>query len=421
MKTAKKLILFITVLTIASMIILLSCKNRYMGPATRNIFEDGSGDYVLPAGYLTQEEQYEPLDPDSRAVILFSNECVIPALTITSKGTLIAAVGSGTTKGKIIGKRSSDFGKSWTEFTEFTDNDFNDSYIHPFFINSHDGSILLGIATTNTAKNEAIIYRSVNDGISWTKYGTNLSMTNLTPTTNKNVVLTPDNSFVTYGNGVTLRHGTNRNTLIFPFFYQQKANSKGHCTATMISTDNGKTWKQLGADLGDFTTHETKFIELSDGNILLYMKQPANNNSAWFLSTDCGNTWANKTLFGKGWNENISHVDFARYEFNGKDIKPNSGSKYALMVYAPRTGGNSGIIMTINDFNSGNPSGGIAYRNTISTNASANSYPSITVLPDGTIATLTEETNSIVFRRFNLSWLAGEDEYVDYDSDNILK
>ena len=41
-------------------------------------------------------------------------------------------------------------------------------------------------------------------------------------------------------------------------------------------------------------------------------------------------------------------------------------------------------------------------------------YPAITVLPDGTIATLTEETTQnlqdqydIVFRRFNLYWLSG--------------
>ena len=420
MKTAKKLILFIASLTIFGMIILLSCHNRYTGPNKKNIFEESSGDYILPAGYLTQEEQYDPLDPDRMAVVLFTNECLIPALTTTSKGTLIAAVGCGTTKGRIIGKRSSDFGKSWVEFTAFNDSDFSDSHVHPFFINSHDGSILLGIATTNSSRNEAVIYRSVNDGISWTKYGTNLIMANLIPVTNKGVELTPDNSFVTYGNGVTLRHGTNRNTLIFPFYYQQKKNSKGHCTATMISRDNGESWEQLGTDLGDFSSFETKLIELADGNILLYMKQPNNNQAAWFLSTNCGSSWDLKTTFNAAaWNDNISHVDFTRYEFCGKDIKPN-GAKYALMVYAPRTGNENGIIMTTTDFNSGS-SGGLSYRNTISTNASSNSYPAITILPDGTIATISAETNNMIFRRFNLSWLTDEADYVDYDNDNVLK
>lgn len=419
MKTAKKLILFVIVLTIAGMIILPSCKNRYTGPNRKGIFTED--EFVLPANFLSQEAQYSSEDgPDSQAVVLFTNECLIPALTTTSRGTLIAAVGCGNTAGKLIGKRSSDFGKTWTEFTAFTDSDFSGSYLHPFFINGYDGSILLGIATTNTRKNETAIYKSSDDGRTWTKYGTNLNMTNLIVVTNKDRVLTPDNSFVTYGNGLTLRHGTNKNTLIFPFHYQQKTGSKGHCTATMISRDNGKTWEQFGVDLGDFSSHETKLIELADGNILLYMKLPSNNQVAWFLSTNCGETWTLKTSFNQAaWNDNISHVDFTRYEFNGKDIKNGSGAKYALMAYAPLTGSNSGIIMTTTDFNSGG-AGGLSYRNTISTNASSNSYPAITVLPDGTIATLLAETNNIIFRRVNLSWLTQEALYVDYETDNIL-
>lgn len=63
--------------------------------------------------------------------------------------------------------------------------------------------------------------------------------------------------------------------------------------------------------------------------------------------------------------------------------------------------------MTINDFNGG--VGGFnskyLYKKVIASNLTdANDiYPAITVLPDGTIATLAGETNNMVFRRFNLS------------------
>ena len=420
MKTAKKLILFITVLTIASMIILLSCKNRYMGPATRNIFDDGSGDYVLPAGYLTQEEQYEPLDPDSKAVVLFTGDNYrIPALTITANKTILAAVGTGTGQNHIAIKRSSDLGQTWTE-VQANYSDFNNMYTHPFFINGYDGSVLMGVATTNNKENKTIIYKSTADGRTWNK----LTDINTNSVNNGNVKVY--NGHVTYGQGITLRHGNNANKLLFPYFFGTNDSENGF-TATMCSTDGGKTFTQLGSPYGKFTSHGTKFIELSDGNILLHMT-PTSGQTYWMLSTNCGDTWVIKTSgnseTGTSKNNNSGkHADFTRYEFNGKDIKYR-GEKYALMVVSKMHVNCYNVRMTLNDFGggAGTFNNKYTYNKDFGTNtATDGGYPAITVLPDGTIATLTEETNSIVFRRFNLSWLAGEDEYVDYDSDNILK
>lgn len=419
MKNAKKLVLITTSIIIAGMIILYSCKS-YTGPGKRNIFEEG-GDYILPANFLSQEEQYSPMDPDSQARVLFTNECKIPALTISSRGTLIAAVGCGTTKGKLIGKRSSDFGKTWTEFTAFVDDANPSSYVHPFFINCHNGDILLGISTTNLTENKTSFYRSTTDGSSWTKE--NNAEINLT-----NICANATSAFVTYGQGVTLRHGTNK-SLLFPYFYsnakpQSTSNKKGRFTATMISTNDGRTWKQHGADYGSFATSETKFIESSDGKILLNMRADAGNQIYWMVSENCGETWDIKTS-GTAEQHSESHADLIRYEFNGKDIKSGSGSKYALITYSDKQNKSYGVKMTVNDFNGGAGSfnSKYIYNKLIASNLTdANDiYPAITVLPDGTIATLAEETNNMVFRRFNLSWLSGEEEYIDYDIDNILK
>ncbi len=66
--------------------------------------------------------------------------------------------------------------------------------------------------------------------------------------------VTPKHVFATYSNGLTLRYGTNK-ALLLPYFYiiqSTQANGEG-ITSTMISTDDGKTWNQHGADYGDFT------------------------------------------------------------------------------------------------------------------------------------------------------------------------
>ena len=180
MKTAKKVLLFIMGLMIVSMIILLSCKNRYTGPGDKGIFEEGSsgetgenggGDIGsgLPAGYLTQDEQYEPMGPDSKKMVLFTGDNYrIPALTITANKMILAAVGTGTGQNHIAIKRSEDLGQTWTDIQANYEG-FSGMYTHPFFINCHDGSVLLGIATTNSAENKTIFYKSSDNGATWTK------------------------------------------------------------------------------------------------------------------------------------------------------------------------------------------------------------------------------------------------------------
>ena len=140
MKTAKKVLLFIMGLMIVSMIILLSCKNRYTGPGDKGIFEEGSsgetgesgggGDsgpiplvgsgggliingYTLPINSLSQEEQEQDYDPEFNSVVLFNEG--IPALTVTAKGVILAASGTSKSANYIVVKRSSDMGKTWTE------------------------------------------------------------------------------------------------------------------------------------------------------------------------------------------------------------------------------------------------------------------------------------------------------------------
>ncbi|WP_307971679.1 hypothetical protein [uncultured Brachyspira sp.] len=55
-------------------------------------------------------------------------------------------------KEKFLIKTSKDLGKTWTSYNgQIKSDKINNGFAHPFFINCHNGDILLGIAMTNEA------------------------------------------------------------------------------------------------------------------------------------------------------------------------------------------------------------------------------------------------------------------------------
>lgn len=409
MKNAKKLVLITTSIIIAGMIILYSCKS-YTGPGKRNIFEEN------------QESQgMQIMNPDSQRVVVWRDACIIPALTVMKDNILIAAVGS-KTKGQLLIKESKDNGKNWTEVNAPSiGTDLNNSYVHPFFINCHNGDILLGVSTTNASQNSLYLYRST-DGKTWNQELTNIVLPNKL-TNFQTKPLDNKNAIVTYGNGIALKHGTNtsKNTLLFPYYYKTKIEVQNGqiqgSVATMISTDDGQSWQRYGNDRGGYVSYISKFIELNDGNILYFMNN-AFKQVACFVSTDCGKTDTEKTPFTSGAHneDKIEYFDFARYEFDGRDIK---GAEYALMVFSTDKTSYS-VKMTTDDFNKGQNKratylGGGSKVIAEGLTNSNDIYPTITVLKDGTIATLAAEDDGMVFRRFELNWFLEDELWMEQE------
>lgn len=418
MKTTKNLLLVALSMIIVISIILFSC-NRYKGTRSSSIFE-GEKEYVLPPlsgtgggltfnGYtllpnsLSQEEQNDYYDPEYNSIVLFNNGD-IPALITSSNGTILAT--AGTSNGALVVKRSTDMGKTWSPIT-VNGTQTSSSYSRPFFINCHNGDVLLGITSNqNNQGKQTQIFRSTDHGQHWTNQ-TNINFTNICADTK--------DCFVTYGQGVTLRHGVNSNStkLVFPYFYTNQTN--GRMTLTMISEDDGKNWTNGYKDnkgFGSFTTYEANFIELQNGNLLLAIESPR-SQCFYTRSANCGSNWnVIKNDPMNGATDIGKHVDFTRYEFNGKPLAING--KSALMAYSS-DGGSYSVRMTTNDFANKNS---YEYKNEEIINvgeSEPDGYPAITVLQDGTIATLTEEGGGkIVFRRFNLYWLTGGNDAVDY-------
>ena len=388
MKTAKKVLLFIMGLMIVSMIILYSCRS-YTGPVKKGVEESNN----------EGDNPFEESDNNFETV----NNCIIPALTVTKNNTLIAAIGDKNNEGKILIKTSKDGGTNWTSYSgDIKNDDITTGFAHPFFINCYNGDILLGIATTNESENVVSFYRSTTDGSSWSKESAKIEM-HQNATNESNKPLTSQHAFATYGNGIALKHGTNTNTLLFPYYYADKTGSG--VISTMISKNNGTNWERYGNDQGAYSSYGAKFIEIENGNILYFLNDKK-KQVAWFKSTNQGKSSTLVSAFFTSSKGSPIYTDFVRYEFNGQDI--SNKTKHVLVAFSEGYTGYK-VMMSTDDFNEGrkNPQIIGSAAKIVGTSSEYHDiYPAITVLRDGTIATLAAEDYDIIFRSFDLAYLS---------------
>ena len=389
MKKAKNLLLISIGVIFIGMIILYSCRS-YTGPVKK---VDGDKlDNNLDSG--SEEEDYFDT----------INNCIIPALTVTKDNTLIAAIGDKNNAGKILIKTSKNGGTNWSAYNgSIKNDDIATGFAHPFFINCYDGSILLGIATTNETENIVSFYRGKGDGSTWTKENAKIKMPQKT-TNQANNELTPQHAFATYGNGLALKHNGNTNTLLFPYYYTDKTGSG--VISTMISTNNGTNWERYGNDQGAYSSYGAKFIEIENGNILYFLNGDA--GIAWFKSVNKGETETVSQPFYKSSLGTPMYADFVRYEFDGKDI--NNKTKHVLVAFSEGYTGYK-VMMSTDDFKEGTKGTQIVGKEakTVGTSSEYHDvYPAITVLRDGTICTLAAENYDIIFRSFDYNYLSSD-------------
>ena len=402
MKKAKNLLLISIGVIFIGMIILYSCRS-YTGPIPKIADTSSGGTDTSSGGADTSSGGTDTsggggmLDNDT--------PCIIPALTVTKNNTLIAAVGDKNNAGKILIKTSKDGGTNWSAYKgSIKNDDIATGFAHPFFINCYDGSILLGIATTNETENIVSFYRSTTEGASWNKESAKIEM-HKNATSEGNKTLTSQHAFATYGNGLALKHGGNTNTLLFPYYYTDKTGSG--VISTMISENNGTNWKLYGKDQGAYSSYGAKFIEIENGNILYFLNDKK-KQVAWFSSKDKGQSSSLTKAFFPSSLGTPMYADFVRYEFDGKDI--NNKTKHVLVAFSEGYTGYK-VMMSTDDFKEGTNGtqvvGGEA--KTVGTISEHDVYPAITVLRDGTICTLATENYDTFFRSFGLSFLEGKD------------
>ncbi|MEI0794588.1 sialidase family protein [Brachyspira pilosicoli] len=469
-----KKLLFI--LALIGILISISCSSVYFPQSVGLGVKKGTGGgqivgigYVLHEGSLSLDEQKRNYDPNENSITLFkkgdfgSKYFRIPSLLVTAKGTILAAtdrryddvadLGKDKTRIDVLLRRSEDLGTTWSDPIVVgpgagdDPGDRSKSYGDAFMINCHNGDIILGCIAEpgiqdKNPKGKTILFRSKDDGITWNQ------IYEFYPSEVPNA----KRGFGASGQGLTLRHGQNASAkkLMFAYFQWNNDTKNGGLSVTAIVSDNdGSTWAPLGSvtPSPDNDIDETKAIELSDGRIMLnHRKGTKVGGRAWSISSDGGLTWEYQGIDPEV-NDPGNNADFFRYEYNGKRIKTE---KYILMINANATPNgkwfftrkNHYVRLTENEFDNGKgtSSGKYAYSKQL-VNGGENlysGYPTIAVLPDGTICTLTEETwqttrppeltgdaggddYDIVFRRFNLYWLTDGKEFADYTSDYLFQ
>ena len=101
----KKRFIFIPLAILISIasILVLACKHPLGAGIQLKKYDNDTVDTV---------DKEKPLSPDSTKITVFTNKHIIPAITVTSNNTIIAAVGDKDIQGKILIKKSKDLGKT---------------------------------------------------------------------------------------------------------------------------------------------------------------------------------------------------------------------------------------------------------------------------------------------------------------------
>ncbi len=226
----------------------------------------------------------------------------IPAIVCTAKGTLLAFC-EGRKDGKsdrgdidLLLKRSKDSGKTWSAMQTVWDDKDNTCGNPCPVVDQITGDIImlstwnLGqdsekdlMAATSKSTRRVFVLTSSDDGLTWSDAR---EITDQTKRQDWRWYATGP------GVGIQLRHGEHKGRLVipanhsFPEYFPQC-----HYGAHVIfSDDHGKTWKY--SDSVQPGLNETQMVELSDGTLMLNMRNyKYRGRRAFAWSDDGGMTW----------------------------------------------------------------------------------------------------------------------------------
>ncbi len=326
----------------------------------------------------------------------------IPALLVTSKGTLLAfcearsGSASDSAPADVVLRRSLNNGKSWTpaqvvaHFPGFTVG-------NPTPVEDRKTGVVWLLVTANPAgvtekeidegtpsgSRTVWITHSNDDGLHWA------SARDITPSAKK-----PDWTWYATGpgNGIQMTDGR----LVVPCDHKV-ARTNAFYSHVIYSDDDGKTWK-VGGSAGP-ETNESAVVQLADGSLLLNMRSYAGRHQrAMASSRDGGITWSpvrlDPTLI-----EPVCQASMVRYALE------RGGGRGRLLFSNPADTARRDR-MTVRLSSDGGktwPTARLIYEG-------PSAYSSLAVLPDGSVGLLyergtAEAYDEIEFAHFNLEWL----------------
>jgi sialidase-1 len=226
----------------------------------------------------------------------------IPAIVTTKAGTLLAfAEGrkqgcSDTGDIDLVMKRSEDGGNSWSNLVVIWDDGGNVCGNPAPVVDVESGSIHL-LTTWNLGEDHekeiinqtskdtrrVFVLRSEDDGLYWSE-----------PEEITSTVKEENWTWYATGpcHGIHLSKGSHNGRMVIPCDHIE-ADSKQYFSHTIYSDDAGKTWN-LGGSTPDDQVNECTVVELSDGRLLLNMRNydRSQKNRKIAHSADGGQTWS---------------------------------------------------------------------------------------------------------------------------------
>ncbi|NEA16842.1 sialidase family protein [Streptomyces halstedii] len=329
----------------------------------------------------------------------------IPALTTTTKGTLLAAYDARPTLGDLPGnlgvvlRRSTDGGTTWQTQQvvrkEAAPKGFGDpslltdtttGRIFVFYASSVNQGFF-GSATGNDENDPDVLQAdysySDDDGVTWTHRRITQQI--------KNPAWA--GMFAASGQGIQLRNGPYKGRLIQQYAIRDNG---ANYAVSAYSDDHGETWR-MGTPVGP-GGDENKTVELNDGRIML------NNRSAPYrtvaYSTDGGVTY---TPFTQDTNlpDPANNGSVIRYAPDAAASDPQSS--WLLFSNTESTSSRSNLTVKMSCDNGRT----WPIRKVVEPGSAA--YSTLTRLPDGRLGLLYERGNvqAITYSSFDLKWLGG--------------
>jgi sialidase-1 len=269
--------------TIAAMLVFAACANTNSAPPAESLsqplFTRGH------AGYHTYR---------------------IPALTVTTRGTVLAFAegrkNSGGDAGKIdlFARRSTDNGNTWSD-QQIVWADGENTCGNPAPVVDRDTGTIWLLLTWNRGddhENQIIagkskdtrrifVTSSTDDGLTWARpreITADVKLTNWT-------------WYATGpGSGIQIQHGPHQGRLVVACDHIEAA-TKHYFSHVIYSDDHGKTWK-LGGSTPKPNVNECEVVELTGGKLMLNMRNydKAKKTRQTAVSDDGGLTWRDQRL-----------------------------------------------------------------------------------------------------------------------------
>ena len=343
----------------------------------------------------------------------------IPSLTQAADGALVAiadkrgdALGDLPNIISIVSKRSTDGGKTWSDMSIVAQGDTvaKCGYGDAVVIADEKRGNLVAVYSGNNGlwqSNEESLIRtytsiSTDNGKTWG------AVTDITDQVYGGVYGegTRYGLFTGSGSGVQLKHGKHAGRIMLVVAARNDATWGGTMSNYAIySDDGGITWhasKNPGCTDGD----ESKVVELSNGDVLMSIRNRHKGDRLFSISTDGGETWSepkyNATLPAPACNG-----DIVAYTHNGKNLLLHS-------LPASRTTRENVTVYVSEDNGETWTAKRCIYKG-------YSAYSSLQVLDDGTIGIIVEEGKwdgglpgedgfNLGYYHFTLDWLMAGDK-----------